>query len=136
MQNFPLWSNLYENNTLKNLHSQLQEFSSYSPVKFVYFLKSRLLFLYVCKTNILQTLRANNSRILRIKNPKFSGCYFDFNTNMYGDFKICNTVPLSHYVRTEAIQILLTAANPKFDFGYFLQSTYQCSILDMVQTQV
>ena len=67
---------------------------------------------------------ANNSRILRIQNAKFSGCYFDFNTNMDGDFQICNTVPLSHYVRTEAIQILLTAANTKFDFGYFLYSTY------------
>ena len=30
----------------------------------------------------IQTLRVNNSRITRIKSVKFSGYYFDMNTNM------------------------------------------------------
>ena len=30
-----------------------------------------------------------------IKNSKFSGYYFDMNLNMWGDFQICISVPLS-----------------------------------------
>ena len=30
----------------------------------------------------LQTLQVNNSRVLKIKNAKFSGCCFDMNTNI------------------------------------------------------
>ena len=41
----------------------------------------------------LQTSRANNSRILRTKNAKFSRHYFYMNTNIYGDFQICTSVP-------------------------------------------
>ena len=41
-----------------------------------------------------QTLRVSNSRILRIKNAKLSGCYFYMNLNMWGDFQICINVPL------------------------------------------
>ena len=29
-----------------------------------------------------------------IKNAKFSGYYFDVNLNIWGDFQICNSVPL------------------------------------------
>ena len=50
--------------------------------KLVYFLRN------------LQTLRANNSRILRIKNAKFSRYCFYMNTNIKGDFRIYFTVPL------------------------------------------
>ena len=39
--------------------------------------------------------RANNSRIPKIKNAKFSGCCFYMNTNIWGDFQICVSVPLS-----------------------------------------
>ena len=39
--------------------------------------------------------KLNNSRILRIKNAKFSGCCFYMNTNIYWDFQICISVPLS-----------------------------------------
>ena len=42
----------------------------------------------------LQTSRVNNSRILRIKNAKFSGYCFYMNTNLYCDFQICISVPL------------------------------------------
>ena len=43
----------------------------------------------------MQTLRVKNSRILRTKNVKFSGYYFYLKTNIYGDFQICISVPLS-----------------------------------------
>ena len=38
--------------------------------------------------------RANNSRILRIKNAKFSGHYFRTNANIQANFQICISVPL------------------------------------------
>ena len=37
----------------------------------------------------------NNSRILTIKNAKFSGYHFYMNLNIKGDFQICISVPLS-----------------------------------------
>ena len=43
----------------------------------------------------LRTSRANNSRILKIKNAKFSGYWFYMNTNIKGDFEICISVPLT-----------------------------------------
>ena len=46
----------------------------------------------------LSNSRANNSRILRIKNAKFSGYCFDINTNIYGDFQICISVPLIEWI--------------------------------------
>ena len=42
----------------------------------------------------IQTSRANNSRILMIKNAKFSGYNFIRNTNISWDFQICISVPL------------------------------------------
>ena len=36
----------------------------------------------------------NNSRILTIRNAKFSGYYFYINLNIWGDFQICFGVPL------------------------------------------
>ena len=36
----------------------------------------------------LQTSRANNSRILRIKNVKFSGYSFHMNRNIQGHFQV------------------------------------------------
>ena len=44
----------------------------------------------------IQTLRVNNSRILTIKNAKFSGHYFCMNLNIWGDFQICISVTLSN----------------------------------------
>ena len=37
----------------------------------------------------IQTLRVDNSRILTIKNGKFSEYYFHMNFNIWGDFKFC-----------------------------------------------
>ena len=42
----------------------------------------------------IQTLRANNSRILSIKNAEFWGYYFYMNANILRDFQICISVPL------------------------------------------
>ena len=42
----------------------------------------------------LQTSRANNSKILRIKNAKFSGHWFYMKTIILRDFQICISVPL------------------------------------------
>ena len=44
----------------------------------------------------LQTLRANNSRILTIKNAKFSGYYFYINLNIWREFQICISGHLKH----------------------------------------
>ena len=41
----------------------------------------------------MQSLRLNNSRILRIKNEKLSEYYFYMNKNIQGDFQICISIP-------------------------------------------
>ena len=74
----------HENNTLNISSSYSQEFSSYLPVNFVFFLKSKLLFnVFHCfcmfVNKLFQSLRVTNSRILRIKNAKLSRYYFDIN---------------------------------------------------------
>ena len=48
----------------------------------------------------LQILRANNSIILSIQNAKFSG-YFYMNTDIWRDFQICISVPLSKFDQKE-----------------------------------
>ena len=40
--------------------------------------------------------RENNQTILKIKNAKFSWYCFYMNANIYGDFQICISVPLSY----------------------------------------
>ena len=67
-KSFPIYSNSYKHNALKILHFLSQEFSSYLPVKFVYFVKSRLFF--------------NISRIFRIQNAKFFEYCFYVNKNI------------------------------------------------------
>ena len=42
----------------------------------------------------MQTSRANNARILRIKNAKLLWCCFFMNANIWGGFQICISVPL------------------------------------------
>ena len=59
-------------------------------VKFVY--KHLETLVYFLRN--LQNSRVNNSRILRIKNAKFSGKYYYMNTKIQGDFQICISVPL------------------------------------------
>ena len=84
-ENLPMCSNSCKKNP-KSFAFLTLRLPSYSPVKFVFFLKSRLLFnvfhcLCMLQTNISQSLRSNNSKILRIKNKKFSGCYCYINMN-------------------------------------------------------
>ena len=43
----------------------------------------------------LQTSRTNNSKILRIKNARFSGYCFCMNTNKWGNSQICISVSLT-----------------------------------------
>ena len=53
----------------------------------------------------IQTLRVNNSRILTIKNAKFSGYFVYVNLNIWEDFQICISVPLSRSATCEATRI-------------------------------
>ena len=46
----------------------------------------------------MQILRVNNSRILTIKIAKFSGYYIDMNLNIWGDFHIWISVPLTKFI--------------------------------------
>ena len=52
------------------------------------------------KISNLQASWANKSRILRIKNAKFSGHCFYTTTKIEGDFQICISVPLRNAVST------------------------------------
>ena len=54
----------------------------------------------------LQTSRANNLRILKVKNVKFSVYCFYLITNIYGGFQICISVPLNK--RNQWVKIHLT----------------------------
>ena len=49
----------------------------------------------------MQTLRVNNSRILTIKNAKLSGHHFYMNLNIWGDFQIYISVPLTQSFHLE-----------------------------------
>ena len=60
-------------------------------LKFAYFLRN------------LQTSWANNLSVFRIKNAKFSGHCFHINTNRWGDFQICISVPLNHVKANQKI---------------------------------
>ena len=51
----------------------------------------------------IQTLRVNNSIILMIKKGKFSGYYFYMNLNIWGDFQICISVPVSYQNLTSCV---------------------------------
>ena len=72
---------------------------SYLPVKFVLFLKSRLIFkIFYCFCMFVNkhfaNLRVYSSRILKNKNTKFSGYYFCMDKNILRDFEICISLPL------------------------------------------
>ena len=52
--------------------------------------------MYVFK-QIFRTLQVNNSRIPTIMNAKFSGYCFHRNSNIWGYFEVCISVPLLRY---------------------------------------
>ena len=67
----------------------------------------------------MQILWVNNSRMLQSKNAKFSGYNFCMNSNMYGDFQICNSVPLmenfifwSFFMQSTSIIVPLKVSQP------------------------
>ena len=87
-ENFPICSRSYENNTLRVSQFRYKKSSSYIPVKFAECLftnaqkqQNMLKISLLCKK--IQTLRVNNSRILTVKNVKFSGYYFYMNANIW-----------------------------------------------------
>ena len=55
----------------------------------------------------LQTSRANNSRVLRVKNAKFSRCCFYMNTNIYENFQVCISVPINMTVTQNIKRVLI-----------------------------
>ena len=62
----------------------------------------------------IQTFLVNNSTILTIKNANFPGYYFYMNKNVYGDFQICISVPLSgarplQYVENQSYWVIFRA---------------------------
>ena len=61
----------------------------YKHAKTIKYVKNTFYFL-----RKIQILRVNNSRILTIKNAKFSEYYFYMNLNILGDFQFCISVPL------------------------------------------
>ena len=68
------------------------------------------------------TSRANNSRILRIKNAKFPG-YCCVNTDIYEDFQICISVQNFIFIATT-----LNFRSPQcFSTGFFRQVLLRCS---------
>ena len=67
----------------------------------------------------LQTLRENNSWILRIKKTKLFGYPFDMNTGISGDFQICISVLLIDCVNIWKMSV---AANLVFQWTLVLNS--------------
>ena len=55
----------------------------------------------------IQTLRVNNSTILRIKNAKFSGYCFHMNPNIQWNFQICVSVSLIRKIPVYAYLLLV-----------------------------
>ena len=77
--------------------SYSQEFSSYLPVKFINFLKSRLIFnMFYCFWMFVNKIsRAHFSKCKRCFNVKSSTYYyFLVKTNILADFQVCISVPL------------------------------------------
>ena len=61
--------------------------------------------------------------VLRIKNKKFSGCYFYINTKIQGDFHICISVSLSVFL----VRIFPRCTKKKFSIKDFFSKCYQIS---------
>ena len=90
--------------------------------------------LFKKKTNFT----GNNSRILRIKNARFSEYYFCINYNLLGDFQICISVP---WTKSKLIKVLwsyklmwhykyfaILESKVKVDETYMKMSDYENSL--------
>ena len=103
----------YENNVLKIPHEETFQFLSYVKVCLQTFKNNR-----ICQQLAYFLMNLQNSRVRRIKNAKFSRYCFHMNTNIYGDFQICISVPLRakfvrrlqliYYVQIKLTQMLLS----------------------------
>ena len=71
----------------------------------------------------MQTLRVNNSSILGTKNVKFSGYYFCLNINIWGSFRICISVPLSHLPERKFKYNFQDILNPIYNCGQDIESS-------------
>ena len=89
---------------IKNSITQTAHQNTFHLLRYVHFRFTKRLFTNIkkqentLKSSLLfkkiQTLRVNNSWILRILNAKFSGYYFYMNINIWRDFQICISVSL------------------------------------------
>ena len=82
------------------------EFSNYFPVKFVNFLKSRIILnLFYCFWMFVNTFphvsRAHISKSKRCFNVKSSAYYFHMTTIIMADFQICISLPLIYFHFTQ-----------------------------------
>ena len=89
---------------VKNIITQIAHYNSFHFLRYAKFRCAK--YLFTCIQKLWNTLkcnpsfkkdanfRANNSRILRIYNAKFSGYYFYMNTNNWRDFQICISLSL------------------------------------------
>ena len=97
---------------------------SYLSVKFVNFLKSRLIF------NFSHISRAHISKTKRCFNVKSSQYYFHMNVRILTDFQICISVPLiklslaSNVIKKETLAQVSSCKFCKFFRNTFLQSAF------------
>ena len=105
----------YKNNTLKISHSWSYEFPSYLPVKFVFFLKSRLLFsvfycfcVFVNKHFIISGVHISKNE--QNHHAKPSAYHFYVKTEVSVDFYICSSVPLI-ILNSKQISIFFLSGN-------------------------
>ena len=88
-------------------------------LKLAYFLKN------------IKTSRVNNSRILKIKNAKFSCYYFYMNTGIQRDFQICISVPLKE-LRKYKIKIFLCPTQKICEHSHHLYILSQLTFIHFV----
>ena len=62
-----------------------------------------------------------NSRILKIKNAKFSEYYFYMNLNVWEDFQICISVPL---IKSTLFDQSEYSATSRFKLNFFRRNAY------------
>ena len=77
----------------ENFAYLIKQFLSYSPIQFVFFLKSRLFFNIFCCFWMFVNKHFANFTVTRVY---FRVYYFYMNRNWQENFHICISVPLSH----------------------------------------
>ena len=75
----------------------------------------------------IQTLKVCNSRILMMKNAKFSGYCFYMNLNIWGDFRVCISLPLTD-LKNSFSEVLVCKVEIGNKLYYLLLVKYQLYI--------